>query len=98
MRARVCHIFRFRTRSGCKGRQRRGGGPSGHRIRPSPNPDPWVDRGSCPQAEAAYTAEKTAGGGMVGRSGVASKLQSAADKFARMVSLASGLPAGTAPG
>ncbi|GLC36789.1 hypothetical protein PLESTB_000782800 [Pleodorina starrii] len=39
------------------------------------------------EAEAAYTAAKTAGGGMVGRSGVASKLQSAADKFARMVAL-----------
>ncbi|EFJ43369.1 hypothetical protein VOLCADRAFT_96457 [Volvox carteri f. nagariensis] len=39
------------------------------------------------QAEAAYSAERASGGGLVGRSGIASKLQSAADKFARMVAL-----------
>ncbi|KXZ48349.1 hypothetical protein GPECTOR_28g756 [Gonium pectorale] len=39
------------------------------------------------EAEAAYTAERSASGGHVPRSCVASKLQSAADKFARMVAL-----------
>ncbi|PNW72781.1 hypothetical protein CHLRE_15g642000v5 [Chlamydomonas reinhardtii] len=39
------------------------------------------------EAAAAYEAEKAAGGGAVPRAGVASKLQSAADKYARMVAM-----------
>ncbi|KAG2428078.1 hypothetical protein HYH02_014469 [Chlamydomonas schloesseri] len=49
------------------------------------------------EAAAAYEAEKAAGGGAVPRSGVASKLQSAADKFARMVAMDKECPPPSSP-